>query len=186
MTTARELAEPGPKPQGRRIGAWTLVAGDDCGEDDGGCGSVLVRAPTWCAGPVALLQAAFYSAEPGHTPQGRRQCGGEGDAGDIGGWTDTVVVDDCGVDDIGRRYSYSGGRYIRRWPEPGPAARDTIGRRPPIEQLAPVTAGRCSNRVLARIQLIVAGTDLAVIQLIVCAFSLFFFFFQYLGSFLPR
>ena len=34
MTTARELAEPGPTPQGRRIVAWTMVAGDDCGEDD--------------------------------------------------------------------------------------------------------------------------------------------------------
>ena len=98
----------------------------------------------------------------------------------------TVVVYDCGEDDGGRRYSYSGCHHNRRWPEPGPAARDTIGRRPSIEQLAPVTAGRCSYCVLARIQLISACTDLAAIQLIVCAFSCFFFFFQYIGSLLPR
>ena len=50
-----------------------------------------------------------------------------------------------------------------------------------------MTAGRCSSRVLARIQLICAFTVLAVIQLIVSAvpFSFFFFFFLYMGSLLP-
>jgi hypothetical protein len=188
------------------------------------CDAVMV----WCAGPAvaprrcdgAPTAAGMESAEPGPSPQGRHvlaepgpapqgrrtlgrfiveseESGGVCGAMDIGGRRGMVDADDCGEDDGGegvlqaiRRWPEPGpaardtigrrlfaGNSDRRWPEPGPAARDTIGKRSRIERLAPVMAGLRSSRDLARIQLIFACTVLAAIQLIVCcAFVPFFFF----------
>ena len=106
----------GPTDSSRRCdGAPIAAVPDDTAEP-----GQFVRQTTatvWCAGPAAAMQQLvideFWAVL------------GDVSGEDIGGRRGAVDEDACGEDTGGIR----SGHAIRRWPEPGPAARDTIGSR---------------------------------------------------------